>query len=163
MRLRLWTLGVGTILGIAALAACTGGGGAGGGAASDEILVGEYGSLTGGHRDLRHLDPQRHRCSPSRSINAAGGVLGKKIRLDRRGRPVQARGGGDRRHQAHQPGPRRRDARRGGLVATRWPRRPSAQASQDPDDLALLDQPPGDARSATTSSASASSTPSRAR
>ena len=53
---------------------------------------------------------------------------------------MQARGGGHRRHEAHQPEPRGRHPRRGGLVALA--RRGADRAGQQgADDLALVDQP----------------------
>ena len=101
---------------------------------SKEILVGEYGSLTGGiatfgisTRDGSELAFE--------DINAKGGILGQKIKLlveDDQSKPEEA---GDGRQQAHPPGPRGRDARPRRLLAFAR-RRADLPVGKDPDDLA---------------------------
>ena len=126
-----------------------------------EILVGEYGSLTGGIATFG-ISTKNGSSSPSRRSTPKGGVLGKKIKLlveDDQSKPEEA---GNGRQQAHPPGPRRRDARPRRLVplARRGAHLPGGE---DPDDLALLDQPARDAGRRLHLPRLLHSTPSRAR
>ncbi len=107
----------------------------------DEILIGEYGSLTGTTATFGQSTDNGIKLAFD-EINAAGGVLGKKLRVIVEDDQSQARRGGDRRHEADQPEPRGRDPRRGRLVALA---RGGADLPGQPgaDDLALLDEPPG--------------------
>ena len=71
------------------LAACNGGGG---GTSSDEILIGEYGSLTGDKATFG-ISTKNGIDMAVDEINANGGVLGKKVRViveDDRGEPAEA-------------------------------------------------------------------------
>jgi branched-chain amino acid transport system substrate-binding protein len=91
MKLGLRTLGASTLVAVTALAACTGGGG-GGGTGSDEILVGEYSSLTGGTATFGQ-STHNGILMAFEEINAAGGVLGKKLRViteDDQSKPEEA-------------------------------------------------------------------------
>ena len=55
--------------------------------AQDEIKVGEFASLTGGSASFGQSS-HKGTALAIEEINAAGGVLGKKIKLHHRGRPV---------------------------------------------------------------------------
>src|SRR6187549_2220978 len=62
------------------------------GAEDNEILVGHYGSLTGGKATFG-LSAQKGIDLAVEAINASGGVLGKKIRViteDDQGNPIEA-------------------------------------------------------------------------
>ena len=108
-----------------------------------EILIGEYGSLTGGiatfgistknGSELAFEDDQQEGRRPRPEDQAP-----------RRGRPVQARGSRHGRQQADPPGSRRRDARPRGLLALARGRA-DLPGREDPDDLPLLDEPARDA------------------
>src|SRR5512138_1813736 len=70
------------------LSSCNSGGGS-----SDEILVGEYGSLTGDKATFG-ISTKNGIDMAVDEINAAGGVLGKKVRViveDDRGEPAEAK------------------------------------------------------------------------
>ena len=127
-----------------------------------DILVGMYGSLTGDGASFGQSSREGTELAVE-EINAAGGLLGgRKIRLlveDDQSKPEEASNAVTKLDHAGQG---RRRARRGGQPphAGRRARRPEVP---DPDDHALLDQRAGDRRSATTSSASASSIRSRAK
>jgi branched-chain amino acid transport system substrate-binding protein len=72
------------------LAAC--GGGEGGAAAGDEIVIGEYGSLTGSDATFG-ISTKNGIDMAIEEVNAAGGVLGKQVRViveDDRGDPAEA-------------------------------------------------------------------------
>ena len=72
------------------LASCKGGGDAG---STNEILIGEYGSLTGDKATFG-ISTKNGIDMAVDEINAAGGVLGKKVRViveDDRGEPAEAK------------------------------------------------------------------------
>jgi len=74
------TLALGVAL---SLAGCGGGGGNGGGSASggDEIVIGEYASLTGTKADFGKTTNNGVQLA-AEQINAKGGILGRKVRVD---------------------------------------------------------------------------------
>jgi branched-chain amino acid transport system substrate-binding protein len=77
------------LLGTATLLACKGGEG---GAASDEIVIGEYGSLTGTAATFG-ISTRNGVDMAIAEVNAAGGVLGKQVRViveDDQGKPEEA-------------------------------------------------------------------------
>ena len=85
MRLR-WFVGAGLAAALVAAAAC------GKRGAGDEILVGEYGSLTGTTATFGQSTHNGVKMAVD-EINAAGGVLGKKLKLyveDDQGKPEEA-------------------------------------------------------------------------
>jgi branched-chain amino acid transport system substrate-binding protein len=84
---RRWILAFGAMVGVGVLAACTGGGGN-----ANEIVVGEYGSLTG---TTATFGQSTHNAVMMAfdEINASGGVLGKKLRViveDDQSKPEEA-------------------------------------------------------------------------
>ena len=122
----------------AILTGLTGCGGSGG----DTILVGEFASLTGKEATFG-ISSHEGTALAIEEINAAGGVLGKKLELHHRGRPVQGRRTGQRGEQADLEGRRRRDARRSRLQPLAGSRA-DLPAERHPDDLARLDESEGD-------------------
>lgn len=83
------TIRASAILLAATLAAC---GGGGGDQAGDEILIGEYGSLTGTTATFG-ISTKNGIEMATEAINASGGLLGKKVRIiveDDQGRPEEA-------------------------------------------------------------------------
>src|SRR6185436_6456925 len=88
--LRLPTVLLIPILPIAILASCTGGGG--GAAKSEEIVVGEYGSLTGSTATFGQSTHNGVMLA-TEQLNAAGGINGKKVRViveDDQSKPEEA-------------------------------------------------------------------------
>lgn len=74
---RTFLVGAG-IVSVGVLSGCPGPGGGGGGAQGDEILLGQYGSLTGGTAMFGQMTDKGVQLAIE-EINAAGGVLGKKL------------------------------------------------------------------------------------
>ena len=131
------------------------------GVTGDTILIGEVGSLTGSEATFG-ISTRNGIELAIKEANAAGGVKGKKIDVrvyDDQSKPEEAANAATRLINqdnvlAH-PG-------RGGLAPTRIAMAHQGAGGQGADDHPVLHQPQGDARWATTSSASASSTRSRA-
>src|SRR5262245_10578081 len=89
MKRRPWVT-LSLLLGTATLLACKGG--AGGAAAGDEIVIGEYGSLTGTTATFG-ISTKNGVDMAIAEVNAAGGVLGKQVRViveDDQGKPEEA-------------------------------------------------------------------------
>ena len=131
------------------------------GLAQDQIKVGEFASLTGGSASFGQSSHNGTALAVD-EINAAGGVLGKKIDLITE----------DDRSEAGEPATIvRKLISQDNVIAVLGRGRflEVARSGADlpgkpyPDDLAGLDQPKGHARWAITYSASASSIPSRGR
>ena len=111
-------------------AACSGGGTSGQGA-SEEILVGEFSSLTGGTATFGQSTHNGITLAFD-EINAAGGVLGKKLKVlveDDQSKPEEAATAVT---EAHQPGPGGGGPGRGRVARARWRRRPSPRRTRCP-------------------------------
>ena len=110
-------------------------------ARADAIVVGHVASLTGDTATFGRA-PTRACAWRSTRSTPRGGVLGKPVELDHRGRPLRHRRGAHGGPEAHEARPGGGADRRGRLVALARGRA-EAQRAQRPDDLARLDQPEG--------------------
>ena len=91
MKRRAWTIALPLICTLA-MAACAGEQGGAGGAATDEIVIGEYGSLTGPQATFG-ISTKNGVDMAIDEVNARGGVLGRQVRViveDDQGRPEEA-------------------------------------------------------------------------